>query len=157
MSLWDDKEVVSSGNFVKFENPGDTVTGRITAMRKQVFESTGNVAAVLELTKDDGTDVTLTAGQVQLKNKLAEIRPEVGDKITVTFTQSERRDGGKTLKHFDVTVDRGAGAPAAASPPPFVPTETAAPAAAVAQPAANGLDPAALQAAMAMLAQQQSS
>ena len=109
MSIWDDPNLKSGGEFVKFEKIGDRVAGTISAVRPHRFED-GSVAAQILLTTDDGEERTLTAGQVQLKAKLSQERPEAGDHLTVTLTQIERRSGGKTLKHFDVAVKRGAAA-----------------------------------------------
>lgn len=115
-SMWDDPELRSGGEFVKFEQVGDKVAGVITAIKKHRFDD-GNVVPQIYLTTDDGEDRTLTAGQIQLKTKLANERPDVGDHITVTYTQQERRAGGKTLKHFEVSVRRGAAAAGEAKPP----------------------------------------
>lgn len=109
-SIWDDKAIKGNANFVKFEAVGDKVSGRIDSVKKHSFED-GSVAAQILLTTDEGEEKTLTAGQVQLKAKLAELRPEVGDHITITLTQIEKRGGGKTLKHFDVQVKKGEGIP----------------------------------------------
>lgn len=114
MSLWDDPEIRSGGEFVRFENPGDGVAGVITAIRKHRFDD-GNVVPQINLTTDAGEERTLTAGQVRLKAALAEQRPEVGDHISVVYERQEKRAGGKTLKHFAVTVKRGADTKA----PPF--------------------------------------
>lgn len=116
MSVWDDADLKTGGEFVKFENVGDKVAGTITGIRKYRFDD-GSVAAQILLTTDDGEDRTLTAGQVRLKAALADKRPEEGDHIVVTLTQVERRSGGKTLKHFDVAVKRGGGA--TKDKPPF--------------------------------------
>lgn len=118
MSVWDDPEIREGGEFVKFETVGDTISGTITAVRSHRFDD-GKVVPQILLTTDDGAEKTMTAGQVRLKAALAAERPEAGDHLTVTFTQIEKRAGGKTLKHFDVTVRR-AGAPAtpAATPTP---------------------------------------
>lgn len=116
MSVWDDPELRTGGEFVKFENPGDQIAGTISAIRKHRFDD-GNVVPQIILTADDGEERTLTAGQVRLKAALAEQRPEVGDHITVVYERQERRAGGKTLKHFAVTVKRGAAATQGA--PPF--------------------------------------
>lgn len=107
--IWDDPEIRSGGEFVKFEKVGDTVAGVVTGVKKHRFDD-GSVVPQVYLTTDDGEDRTMTAGQVQLKAKLAAERPEVGDHITVTYTQQEKRAGGKTLKHFEVAVRRGAAA-----------------------------------------------
>lgn len=119
MSIWDDAELRAGGEFVKFDNVGDEVVGVITAIAVHRWDD-GSVCPKLHLTTDDGEDRTLTAGQVQLKAKLAELRPEVGDRIRVKFTQNEKRAGGKTLKHFEVDVKRGGGtAVAEDDKPPF--------------------------------------
>lgn len=98
--FWD--EFTNSGDFVKFENVGDTVAGTITAIRRHMFED-GKVAPQIEIDTDDGAK-TLTAGQVRLKALFAEKRPGVGDYITVTLAGIEKRPGGKTLKEFTLVV-----------------------------------------------------
>lgn len=118
MSIWDDPEVAPSGNFVKFDNAGDKVAGTITAIGKRRFDD-GSVAPELRITTDSGDEVTLTAGQVRLKAALAEQRPDVGDHLTVVYERAEKRAGGKTLKHFAVTVKRGQAVAAAQGEPPF--------------------------------------
>lgn len=114
-SIWDDPEVKSGGEFVKFETVGEEVSGTITAIKAHRFDD-GKVAPQILLVTDDGEDRTMTAGQVKLKNALVEQRPEVGDHIKVKFTSIEKRAAGKTMKHFDVVVTRGT---ADASEPPF--------------------------------------
>lgn len=143
-SVWDDPDLRVGGEFVKFENVGDTVSGTVNAVRAHRFDD-GSVAPQILLTTDDGEERTVTAGQVRLKAELATQRPEPGDHVVIQFTQEEKRSGGKTLKHFTVQVTRG-GAPA--------PAPVAAPAAnPVAQPAA--VDPAAAAAALANLTDEQ--
>lgn len=102
-SIWDDKEMFPSGDFVKFETIGDTVTGRITALRRHMFDD-GKVVPQLELDTPEGPK-TLTAGQIRLKAELAEKRPNVGDRITITLQSIEKRPGGKTMKQFHVAVE----------------------------------------------------
>ena len=111
-SVWDE---FPASDYITFENPGDTVTGTITSIGVHTWAD-GKKSPQIGLATADG-DKTLTAGQVQLAAKLRELRPGVGDVITVTFTRSEKRDGGKTLKHFDVTTGGAAPAPPAGSPP----------------------------------------
>lgn len=127
MSIWDDPEIRTGGEFIKLEAPGDTVSGTVLAIRAHRWDD-GKVSPQIILDVD-GEERTLTAGQVRLKAILAEQRPEAGDHLTVTLTEIEKRAGGKTLKHFDVQVGRG-GAPVAR------PAVT--PAAASATPAASG-------------------
>lgn len=130
MSIWDDPELRTTSTYIRFDQPGDTVTGRITSIQARRWDD-GSVSPELHLEADDG-EVIVTAGQVRLKAALAEQRPEPGDTITITMTELEKRSGGKTLKHFDVTVDRG-------SKPSTKPATKPAPApAAAAAPAASG-------------------
>lgn len=120
MSIWDDPELRTTSTYIRFDQPGDTITGRITSIQARRWDD-GSVSPELHLEADDG-EVIVTAGQVRLKAALAEQRPEPGDTITITMTELEKRSGGKTLKHFDVTVTRGskpakpAVAPVAAAP-----------------------------------------
>ncbi len=134
-SIWDDPELKSNDDYVKFDEVGDTVTGKILAVKKHTFDDGKVVPQLLLLV--DGEEKTLTAGQIRLKAELADKRPGVGDVLTVTLSNIEKRSGGKTLKHFEVIVG-GASAPAAA--PAAAPASTAQPAAT----APAGVDPAAL-------------
>ena len=102
MSIWDDPELKVNSDYIRFENPGDTASGTIVAIRAHKFDD-GNVVPQIILNTADG-EKTVTAGQMQLKAMLAEKRPNVGDTITITFTEVEKRSGGKTLKKFDVQV-----------------------------------------------------
>lgn len=112
MSIWDDPTIRPTSDYVRFENPGDSVHGEIISLGLHQFDD-GKRAPKMIIATANG-DITLTAGQQQLMAKLTELRPEVGDTITVTFTRSEKRAGGKTLKHFDVKVARATAAKTAA-------------------------------------------
>jgi len=113
-SIWDDPDFKpSDSEFVKFTNVGDSVAGHITSIGRKTWDD-GSVSPQLDITDDQGEDKILTAGQVRLKLALAEQRPEIGDHLSVTLTEVQRRPGGKTLKVFDVTVIRGGKAKAAA-------------------------------------------
>jgi hypothetical protein len=113
MSIWDDPELKINSDYIKFENPGDTASGTIVAIRAHKFDD-GNVVPQIILNTADG-EKTVTAGQMQLKAMLADKRPNVGDTITITFTEVEKRSGGKTLKKFDVQVGAATAAAAAAT------------------------------------------
>lgn len=145
-SVWDDPDIRAGGEFVKLEAVGDSIAGTITGLRTQRWDN-GKVDPQILLTTDDGEDRTLTAGQIRLKAELAEQRPEVGDHLKIVLTDIEKRGGGKTLKHFDVEIQRGGGAAAQQA---AVPAQAAAPAA-----AAPAVDPAAAAAALANLTDEQ--
>lgn len=104
--IWDDPDLRPDGDYVKFEEPGDSVTGDVIGVGKHTFPD-GKVCAKLTIRTDEGEDKTLTAGQVRLVAELREKRPTIGDRIRVVFTEVEKRPGGKTMKHFTVDVKRG--------------------------------------------------
>lgn len=104
-SVWDDPALRVTSDYIKFESPGDTVTGTVIEVRTHTWDDGSKCPQVL--LDVDGDEKSLTAGQVQLKALLAEQRPEAGDTLTVTFTGTEPRPGGKTLKRFTVNVERG--------------------------------------------------
>jgi hypothetical protein len=110
MSIWDDKDIASTGDYVKFEAVGDGVEGTITNLERHTFtdDETGEkrVTPKLTIACTDGTEKILTAGQVRLRLKLVELRPEVGDYLKVTMTELQKI-GKKTLKHFDVVHKQG--------------------------------------------------
>lgn len=107
MSLWDDPGMQpSEGNFMKFENIGDSIQGEIVDITKQTWPD-GKTCAQLVLDTGNGVEKTVTCGQVRLKAALAEKRPNIGDLIKITYTMKEPRPGGKTLKHFEVLVKQG--------------------------------------------------
>lgn len=110
MSVWDDPAIKANDDYVKFENPGDKVVGTILDISVHTFPD-GKKAPKLVIREDDGDERVLTAGQTMLLRRLGELRPDVGDRIAVVFERVERRDGGKTMKHFQVEVARQ-GAPA---------------------------------------------
>jgi hypothetical protein len=104
-SIYDDPEVRMNSDYVKFENVGDSVTGTILSIGKHTFDD-GKVAIKYLIATDDG-DKTLTASQFQLKQKLMDVRPEVGDKVHIQHTGVLKLTGGKTLKEFDVKKKPG--------------------------------------------------
>ena len=134
MSIWDEPGMKVGGDYIKFENVGDTVTGQVLSIGAHKWED-GSVSPQIVLSTAEG-EKTLTAGQVRLKAALAEKRPNVGDTITITYSDLEKRTGGKTLKHFDVKVTAGDGFITYA---PVAPASTA------------GVDPAVLAALQAQL------
>ena len=110
--IWDDPELKVTDDYVKFENVGDTVTGTVLGISIHRWDDGSSCPQLL--LDVDGDEVNLTAGQTRLKRALAEQRPQIGDTITATLTEIEKRAGGKTLKHFDVAVSRGGAKPKAA-------------------------------------------
>lgn len=116
-TIWDDADLKSNDDYIKFDEVGDTVTGKILSIKKHTFDD-GKVVPQLLLQVGD-EEKTLTAGQIRLKAELAEKRPGVGDVLTVTLSNIEKRSGGKTLKHFDVVVGGAVSTPAPVAAAPI--------------------------------------
>lgn len=116
MSIYDDPDLVVSNEYIKFEEVGTEVTGDVISVGKHTWEN-GDKCIKLVIRDDDGTDRTLTAGQMKLAEKLKELRPDAGDRIRIKFTEIEKRPGGKTMKHFDVDVKAGGAKGTASSAP----------------------------------------
>lgn len=120
MSLWDDPEIQADEvSFIKLEKVGDSCEGIIAKIERQTFtdeDGDKKVVPKLTLRYADGTDHTLTAGQVQLRRKLVEARPDVGDYLKVTLTQIQPLGGGRKLKHIDVVHKPGNGSVPAPAP-----------------------------------------
>lgn len=137
MSIWDDPEMKVGGDYIKFETVGESITGKVLSVGAHRWDD-GSVSPQVLLQTDDGEEKTITAGQIRLKAALAEQRPEVGDTLTVTYTDLEKRAGGKTLKHFDVKVTKGSGSGFASAP--------ISSSASIADDALAGMDPAVVKA-----------
>lgn len=114
MSIWDDPSLRVGGDYVKFEAVGDAIAGTVVSVGAHRWDD-GSVSPQLIINTSEG-EKTVTAGQIRLKAALAEKRPEPGDYITIELTNIEKRQGGKTLKHFEVNVSKGV-APLTSSAP----------------------------------------
>jgi hypothetical protein len=123
MGFWDDPNIApQDGDFIKFDSIGDAAEGRVASMGTKTFPNDKggqDVVPQLVLVGEDGAEKTLTAGGIDLRKKLIEARPDVGDWVRVTLIG---RDG--RVKRYTVDVKRlnGAASPAAAQAagaPPF--------------------------------------
>lgn len=96
---WDE---FGASEFVKFANKGDFVSGKITNIRVgQDFN--GNPCPVLDIDTGNGSR-TVTAGQANLKSQIVQLRPSVGDAITITYDRDEKAEKGMK-KVFAIKVD----------------------------------------------------
>lgn len=109
--------LATSDGFAKWTEPGDSVKGKVVEVGVGQ-DLNGNDAPQILVEEADGNVVTITASQAQLRSKLLEARPSVGDTIAVMFTDVEKRAGGKTLKCFDVAVKAGDGTETATATKP---------------------------------------
>ena len=109
--VWDELGSSGSGNFARWTEAGDNVKGVITEIG---IGSDTNDKPAPQLVVDTGVEViTVTASQAQLRAKLVEAKPAVGDTIAIVFTGTENREGGRTLKCFDVAIKKADGLPVA--------------------------------------------
>lgn len=120
MGFWDDNELAVGGDYISLGQPGDTISGTITNMRKREFPGKDGkppqVVPELFIQTDAGTviggvqvapgDHTFTAGAFEIKKELNTWRPEIGDHLTVVRGQLEQIKGGKFIGHYQVTVQR---------------------------------------------------
>lgn len=96
---WDE---FGASEFVKFADKGDTVSGTITNIRVG-NDFNGNPCPVLDLDTGNGSR-TVTAGQANLKSQIVQLRPNVGDTITITYDRDEKAEKGMK-KVFAIKVD----------------------------------------------------
>jgi hypothetical protein len=106
-----------SHDFAKFETEGDGVTGVIVAIRQHVFDADRGPVPLLDLEKEDGEIVTLSADKVDLRQQLADIGPQVGDKLRVKFTEWAKTPNGNRKKVFEVNHRAGERKPHIPEPP----------------------------------------
>ncbi len=114
MSIYDQ---LPTGAYVKWENQGDKVVGDVVDLT--IGQSLqGDKVPQLTVRADDGTDTIITAAQARLKAEILRLKPGIGDRVSITYTGNEKREGGKTLKLFEVKVVKGGakGTPAAQAP-----------------------------------------
>lgn len=106
-SIYDDPDMADvGGEFVKFEKPGDTVSGHVNDVRRGT-DFAGNPCPQLGLTDDNGEPRIVTAGQTKLKQLVVAQRPGVGDYVTVTYSSDMSLTGGRSMKVFTVEVIKG--------------------------------------------------
>jgi len=103
---WD--QFSEGSTYIKFDVIGTTVTGTVTGSRIGL-DFNQNPCQVYDLDTKDGPRV-LTCGQANLRSQLAELKPRVGDDLTITYTGDEKAERG-TKKIFLIKHDSGAKAP----------------------------------------------
>jgi len=101
----DEWDGLPSGDFAKWDSVGDEITGDVIGKGVGV-DFNGGACPQIVVRRDDESEVTVTAGQAQLKAKLLEAKPQVGDRIKIAFTGTEKADKGDK-KLFEVNVKKG--------------------------------------------------
>lgn len=106
--FWDLPDMQANDEYVRFETPGDTITGTVMQLSVRTFDD-GKKAAQIVLDTDRGPR-TLTASQTHLARLMRAHRPELGDTVTIRFDSIEKMTGGRTRKTFTMGVQRAGGA-----------------------------------------------
>lgn len=103
----------------KFVSPGDKVEGEILKISATTFGGTGDPTPVLDIKTSTGAVMQVTASQTVLCNRLAELAPDIGDVVSITYTgdAEKSRPGFNAAKLFDVILKKGDGAPPPAAAP----------------------------------------
>jgi hypothetical protein len=111
----------AGGAFVKWDEP-KKVAGDIVAFRMGT-DANDNPAVLIDL-DSHGDEVTVTVAQANLKRQFAETFGDVdslseldvyiGDHVEISFVKTEKLDGNRTLKIFEVVHTSKAAAAAAA-------------------------------------------
>ena len=104
---WDEVDRGAGGQYVKWEEAGQHVKGTVTRIGKGT-DLNQNIVPEVDIDTGDET-VTISASQVDLKRKLIDALPQVGDHIVIVFTGTEKVGRGD-MKRFDVAVKAGDGA-----------------------------------------------
>ena len=112
-----------ASNWKKFDTVGDSVVGLIVATGMD--EYMGKRYPVLTLQTDDGDTVNVPCTQKGLQARLAQLRPQVGVRIAISYQgDGDARPGQNPPKLFTVAVGEtpAPAAPVAAVAAPVVPT-----------------------------------
>lgn len=112
--------------YKKFETPGDSIVGTIVAAG--VGEYMGNTYPELTIETDEGVTTVVSCSQAMLKNRIGDLRPQLGTRIAITYTgDGTAKANQHPPKLFDVAVGEAPApaapvAPASAVEAPVVPT-----------------------------------
>jgi len=105
---WDEFEMPGSGDFpdaFKFDTIGASIAGEVTNVRKVVFDD--KAVPELWIVTADG-ERSVLCGQANLLTQLIELRPIVGDRISIVYA-SQRKAKLGMAKLFDVALKRADG------------------------------------------------
>jgi hypothetical protein len=105
--FWDDADdFVPPSEWFKFDEVGDKVTGTLARLARKKWDD-GSVG--IELHWKETSVKPVSANQRLLKQALVMLKPEVGCGIAIEYIANEKLSGGRTMKHFLVTVARSDG------------------------------------------------
>lgn len=111
---------------VKFETLNHVVEGKILDIER--YQAMNGPAPKYTILQADGRRVSLIASQTDLKSKLADVAPQVGDQIRIEYTGTKNVGQPEPMKLFQVgvTSNQTAAAPVAQTVPDSPETQAAA-------------------------------
>jgi len=99
------KHAKPNGQWVQFDNAGDKVVGTILNIREHTFDQDKGPVPIIDLDAGGEEHVSLSCAAINLRGQMAELNPQVGDKIGVKLTGTERLPGRpQPMKVFDVRL-----------------------------------------------------
>ncbi len=94
----------SGGGFIKFEKVGTTCAGKLTGVRLG-NEYNGKREHVADFRAVDGTSFSVDLGKVVLKDLwFNQAKPQVGERVVITYTGERETKRGKPAKMFDLEL-----------------------------------------------------
>lgn len=121
--------------YKKFETPGDSIVGTLIA--GGVGEYKGNTYPELTIETDEGVTTIVSCSQAMLKNRIGDLKPQIGTRIAITYTgDGIAKANQNPPKLFDVAVGEAPVAIAPTVAPASAPVETVVPTAVVSAPVA---------------------
>src|SRR5215210_3049859 len=91
------------------DEPGDTVEGEFLRLDRGTTEY--GAAAIAVIRTDDGRERAIWLLHAVLKNELARVRPEPGERLAIRFDGRKRSAKGHNYAAYSVAVDREETAP----------------------------------------------
>jgi hypothetical protein len=103
---WDERRREVAGGFVRWEEPGQVVEGRVLSIERSGFPD-GRACITLTIDTADGV-VQMSDGPRMLARLLADAAPEIGDTLRVEFlgVSITTTPGRSPAKLFAVSVTR---------------------------------------------------
>jgi hypothetical protein len=90
---------------------GDVIIGKVEEVTKGWSDYTSSYYPILVIRPDEGDPISVHAFHAVLKNRLVELRPDVGERIGIKYVGKQKsKDGRRDVTVYIVKIDgRSAG------------------------------------------------
>lgn len=86
---------------------GDSITGKVFSLERGWSDYQGEFYPIVTIEQSDGKRVNVHAFHAVLKNRLAAVRPGIGDTLTITYHgQRDSKDGRRRVSIYSVNTDK---------------------------------------------------